>query len=152
MEAGGVIEYQKAARSMIKTGECIGNVDVGTRRYTLVANKGSARRKVLRRHSYYPDINCFTRIILAKVSGDAKTLAVMMDRLFANTVASAEASRLLADIKAIETQHVAAAITQMAASVSEVSGYASAVSKATILADAEVESARNIHEDRWLNA
>lgn len=76
----------------------------------------------------------------------------MMDRLFANTVASAEASRLLADIKAIETQHVAAAITQMAASVSEVSGYASAVSKATILADAEVESARNIHEDRWLNA
>lgn len=78
MEAGGVIEYQKAARSMIKTGEYIGNVGVGTRRYTLVANEGSARRKVLRRHSYYPDIKCFTRIILAKVLGDARTLVVKL--------------------------------------------------------------------------
>lgn len=120
METGGVIEYQKAARSVFKTDECIGHVGVGTRRYTLVANEGSTRRKVLRRHSYYPDINYFTRTILVKVLGDARTLVVMMDRLFANTVtsaASAEESRLLADIKAIETQHVAAAITQMAASV-----------------------------------
>ncbi|MGH2419749.1 methyl-accepting chemotaxis protein [Pseudomonas sp. C 49-2] len=43
-----------------------------------------------------------------------------------------------------EAQHVAAAITQMAASVSEVSGYASAASKATILADAEVESGHRL--------
>ena len=39
-----------------------------------------------------------------------------------------------------ETQQVSAAITQMAASVSEVSGYASAASKATVLADVEVNS------------
>nr|WP_026083056.1 methyl-accepting chemotaxis protein [Pseudomonas tolaasii] len=43
-----------------------------------------------------------------------------------------------------EAQHVAAAITQMAASVSEVSGYASAASKATILADAEVDSGHRL--------
>ncbi|WP_411379894.1 methyl-accepting chemotaxis protein [Pseudomonas sp. MPB26] len=43
-----------------------------------------------------------------------------------------------------EAQHVAAAITQMAASVSEVSGYASAASKATILADAEVNSGHRL--------
>ncbi|MEO8488716.1 methyl-accepting chemotaxis protein [Pseudomonas sp.] len=43
-----------------------------------------------------------------------------------------------------EAQHVAAAITQMAASVSEVSGYASAASRATILADAEVDSGHRL--------
>jgi len=43
-----------------------------------------------------------------------------------------------------EAQHVAAAITQMAASVNEVSGYASAASKATILADAEVDSGHRL--------
>lgn len=43
-----------------------------------------------------------------------------------------------------EAEHVAAAITQMAASVSEVSGYATAASKATILADAEVGSGRRL--------
>lgn len=43
-----------------------------------------------------------------------------------------------------EAEHVAAAITQMAASVSEVSGYASAASKATILADAEVDSGHRL--------
>ncbi|MBV4456053.1 MULTISPECIES: methyl-accepting chemotaxis protein [Pseudomonas] len=43
-----------------------------------------------------------------------------------------------------EAQHVAAAITQMAASVSEVSGYASAASRATILADAEVDSGNRL--------
>ncbi|MBI6911309.1 methyl-accepting chemotaxis protein [Pseudomonas palleroniana] len=43
-----------------------------------------------------------------------------------------------------EAQHVAAAITQMAASVSEVSGYASTASKATSLADAEVDSGHRL--------
>lgn len=43
-----------------------------------------------------------------------------------------------------EAQHVAAAITQMAASVSEVSGYACAASKATLLADAEVDSGHRL--------
>ncbi len=43
-----------------------------------------------------------------------------------------------------EAEHVAAAITQMAASVSEVSGYASAASEATILADAEVDSGHRL--------
>ncbi|KAF1033226.1 MAG: Methyl-accepting chemotaxis protein McpQ [Pseudomonas sp.] len=43
-----------------------------------------------------------------------------------------------------EAEHVAAAITQMAASVQEVSGYASAASKATSLADAEVGSGHQL--------
>ncbi|MFP3496577.1 methyl-accepting chemotaxis protein [Pseudomonas sp. SIMBA_059] len=43
-----------------------------------------------------------------------------------------------------EAQHVAAAITQMAASVNEVSGYASTASKATSLADAEVDSGHRL--------
>ncbi|WWF43791.1 methyl-accepting chemotaxis protein [Pseudomonas trivialis] len=43
-----------------------------------------------------------------------------------------------------EAQHVAAAITQMAASVNEVSGYASAAAKATLLADAEVNSGHRL--------
>ncbi|MGY2369399.1 methyl-accepting chemotaxis protein [Pseudomonas sp. SDO528_S397] len=43
-----------------------------------------------------------------------------------------------------EAEHVAAAITQMAASVSEVSGYASAAAKATLLADAEVDSGHRL--------
>lgn len=38
-----------------------------------------------------------------------------------------------------EAQHIATAIKQMAASVSQVSGYASTASKATIMADTEVE-------------
>ena len=43
-----------------------------------------------------------------------------------------------------EAQHVAAAITQMAASVNEVSGYASAAAKATLQADAEVNSGHRL--------
>ncbi|KRP58779.1 methyl-accepting chemotaxis protein [Pseudomonas trivialis] len=43
-----------------------------------------------------------------------------------------------------EAQHVAAAITQMAASVNEVSGYASAAAEATLLADAEVNSGHRL--------
>ncbi|WQG57668.1 methyl-accepting chemotaxis protein [Pseudomonas sp. RTB3] len=43
-----------------------------------------------------------------------------------------------------EAQHVAAAITQMAASVNEVSGYASAAARATLQADAEVNSGHRL--------
>ncbi|WP_420359286.1 methyl-accepting chemotaxis protein [Pseudomonas kairouanensis] len=43
-----------------------------------------------------------------------------------------------------EAHHVAAAITQMAASVTEVSGYASAAAKASILADAGVDSGHRL--------
>jgi hypothetical protein len=41
----------------------------------LVANKGCASRKGVRRHGYYPGDMCFTRIILAKVLPDARLLS-----------------------------------------------------------------------------
>ncbi|VVM87893.1 hypothetical protein PS663_02671 [Pseudomonas fluorescens] len=59
-------------------------------------------------------------------------------------VSVASDNRQQITLQTSEAQHVAAAITQMAASVSEVSGYASAASKATILADAEVDSGHRL--------
>ncbi|UII73713.1 methyl-accepting chemotaxis protein [Pseudomonas sp. HN11] len=59
-------------------------------------------------------------------------------------LAVASDNRQQITLQTSEAQHVAAAITQMAASVSEVSGYASAASKATILADAEVDSGHRL--------
>ncbi|MDE2036907.1 MAG: methyl-accepting chemotaxis protein, partial [Pseudomonas sp.] len=48
------------------------------------------------------------------------------------------------NLQTSEAQQVSAAITQMAASVSEVSGYASAAAKATVQADAQVESGHRL--------
>lgn len=59
-------------------------------------------------------------------------------------LSAASDNRRQITLQTSEAQHVAAAITQMAASVSEVSGYASAASKATILADAEVDSGHRL--------
>ncbi|MCF5044862.1 methyl-accepting chemotaxis protein [Pseudomonas simiae] len=96
----------------------------------------------------YPDsVMGILKNALARLSdtiSEVRSAAQALRHSSVTLLSVASDNRQQINLQTSEAQHVAAAITQMAASVSEVSGYASAASKATILADAEVDSGHRL--------
>ncbi|QQD29681.1 MCP four helix bundle domain-containing protein [Pseudomonas simiae] len=96
----------------------------------------------------YPDsVMGILKNALARLSdtiSEVRSAAQALRHSSVTLLSVASDNRQQINLQTSEAQHVAAAITQMAASVSEVSGYASAASKATILADAEVDSGNRL--------
>ena len=96
----------------------------------------------------YPDsVMGILKNALARLSdtiSEVRSAAQALRHSSVTLLSVASDNRQQINLQTSEAQHVAAAITQMAASVSEVSGYASAASKATMLADAEVDSGHRL--------
>lgn len=96
----------------------------------------------------YPDsVMGILKNALARLSdtiSEVRSAAQALRHSSVTLLSVASDNRQQINLQTSEAQHVAAAITQMAASVSEVSRYASAASKATILADAEVDSGHRL--------
>ncbi|MDQ3598778.1 MAG: methyl-accepting chemotaxis protein [Pseudomonadota bacterium] len=86
--------------------------------------------------------NTLTR--LGNTITDVRSAAQDLRHSSVTMLSASSDNRQQINLQTSEAQQVSAAITQMAASVSEVSGYASAAAKATVQADAQVESGHRL--------
>jgi methyl-accepting chemotaxis protein len=75
---------------------------------------------------------------------DVRSAAQDLRHASVTMLSASSDNRQQINLQTSEAQQVSAAITQMAASVSEVSGYASAAAKATVQADAQVDSGHRL--------
>ncbi|MFJ4247548.1 methyl-accepting chemotaxis protein [Pseudomonas sp. NPDC089741] len=86
--------------------------------------------------------NTLTR--LGNTITDVRSAAQDLRHASVKMLSASSDNRQQINLQTSEAQQVSAAITQMAASVSEVSGYASAAAKATVQADAQVDSGHRL--------